>query len=382
MHACRERVENIPVSPTSFDLLLHFYNNNDDDNNNNNVSQPFELHSCLHHTHTHTFTHFHSSLTATFPPTASPHVRHKTFKTYFHAEQKTFQSSRSKFPSPLLSGIMSGLRVVAAAAAAEMKHQDTMDALAASDVQEFEHISPATEEEKRDKTPSTDEHSTAIEEVEGNSVAEKHEKHNSSITVEGEVPITTVEQREETSAGGEREAGELDERIQRLPQELQDWIMDLVIADGLPSGFVEINETYKPPLGLQIDHKSREKFAKKFYKIGVAYQVRRDTSSYAPFTEYSFDHAYKFTGGWLKTLSSSHLGLIPTIRFLAINEQVRTMNAIRRHATETLREEIEFASLVMSSADGIRRGLVEIQANVRLQDEGDVVERLIIRGEE
>ncbi|CZT16247.1 uncharacterized protein RCC_02089 [Ramularia collo-cygni] len=106
---------------------------------------------------------------------------------------------------------------------------------------------------------------------------------------------------------------ELNDRIQNLPQELQDWIKELVIDDGMPSSYVNIDDSYKPPLGLQIDHKSREKFAKEFYRLLSHRVVEYDPEVYSPAE--SLDHAYEKMRRWLWTLSTLHIQHIATLRF-------------------------------------------------------------------
>lgn len=302
-------------------------------------------------------------------------------------------------------GTTSGLRSAAAAVAEVMQLRDTMTGLCAASVvqEEVEHISAAaavkldtmaiTEEEEgeeRDNTSSTNEDcdltSTAIEETEGRPATGEYEEFDSSITVEGEVQRTlAVEQREENSAGGDHDTDELDERIQGLPQELQDWIMDLVVADGLPSGFVEIDESYKPPLGLQINHKSRERFAREYYSAGVVH--RAHIIAAAHYTSSTL-LAYKFVGIWLKALSPPHRDLLKMIRFDARGDVYGPVKGTRFQVTIWLLDEISVAIEIINHRlscekevdDWNRPDRIEIKVRVELTDEGDLIQDMVVRG--
>lgn len=159
---------------------------------------------------------------------------------------------------------------------------------------------------------------------------------------------------------------ELDDRIQKLPQELQDWIKDLVIADGMPSDFVDVKEDYKPPLGLQIDHKSREKFAKEYYRlvahrvVKIPYGEERDTLFG------SLDCAYGIMKLWLRKLSSSHLQLLETVQFdLAVIED--RDGELGPNGQDPL-EECKFAWTALSSR--LRKGVVTLRIYNMVQGDG------------
>lgn len=58
-------------------------------------------------------------------------------------------------------------------------------------------------------------------------------------------------------------ATELNARVHSLPQELLDWIKEILIASDLPA---TIDKTWEPPIGLQLDHETRDKFAKEYFE--------------------------------------------------------------------------------------------------------------------
>lgn len=65
----------------------------------------------------------------------------------------------------------------------------------------------------------------------------------------------------------------LSRRIQALPQELQDAILDFTISMDIPGNdAIHITKKYKPPLGLQLVRKIRDRFAKQYYS-GAIFQV-------------------------------------------------------------------------------------------------------------
>lgn len=67
---------------------------------------------------------------------------------------------------------------------------------------------------------------------------------------------------------------ELAQRVQALPQELQDLIYDFTFA-AWPSAtdFHQIRFAWKPPSCLQVNRASRRKFAEVFYGGGAIFVV-------------------------------------------------------------------------------------------------------------
>lgn len=100
---------------------------------------------------------------------------------------------------------------------------------------------------------------------------------------------------------------ELSRRIQALPQELQDIILDYTISfQPAEDNIVRITSDYKPPLGLQVSWHTRAMFAKAYYSEFI-FQ--------AEFSEYSHSYGAAFWPlDWLEKLVMSERDLIHTIR--------------------------------------------------------------------
>lgn len=122
----------------------------------------------------------------------------------------------------------------------------------------------------------------------------------------------------------------LDNRIQSLPKELQLWIKDLLIATDLPCSLTSINNAWKPPLGLQIDHKTREQFAKEYYKNAVFHSQK-----IAGPEEFviAFDNviigrqllmieaSFRDLSRWLGSLTETHRKLVETVQLDVVGRQ-------------------------------------------------------------
>lgn len=115
----------------------------------------------------------------------------------------------------------------------------------------------------------------------------------------------------------------LDKKIQALPQELQDLILDFKIAvNPNDEGVILVTEDYKPPVGLQLNRKIRASFAAKYYS-GAIFQL-----AYLPFGSASDKMfwnpyvngcqcrpwAFESLSHFYNTLDSSHSTLIRNIR--------------------------------------------------------------------
>lgn len=57
----------------------------------------------------------------------------------------------------------------------------------------------------------------------------------------------------------------IEQRIQSLPQELQNEILDYTLVGGLPRAPVTISADYRPPWQLSVDHRSRAIVQEAFY---------------------------------------------------------------------------------------------------------------------
>ena len=83
------------------------------------------------------------------------------------------------------------------------------------------------------------------------------------------------------------EVDELFHRIQLLPQEMKDHIFECFINIP-PSGDIRIRKTYKPPVQLQIDRKSRAKAINIYYRSPQVFTLRA-----------------KYIPDWLKSLDGA-----------------------------------------------------------------------------
>ncbi|SMR58391.1 unnamed protein product [Zymoseptoria tritici ST99CH_1A5] len=99
---------------------------------------------------------------------------------------------------------------------------------------------------------------------------------------------------------------DLTKRIQTLPQELQDSVLEEVlhasmeVPDSINGKVIAIDANYKPPLALQINRKQREILAKEYYNNTIF------------LVEYP---GLRRCAKWLSTLTSAHLQSIKTINY-------------------------------------------------------------------
>lgn len=95
---------------------------------------------------------------------------------------------------------------------------------------------------------------------------------------------------------------ELAMRLQGMPAEIFNYIFDLTIAVG---DDVLVDRTYKPPIGLQLSHETREAFALAFYsKTSFHSDCGTDPSTLE---------------NWLAALPSKHINLLRTVRMDIFN---------------------------------------------------------------
>lgn len=108
----------------------------------------------------------------------------------------------------------------------------------------------------------------------------------------------------------------LSRRIQALPQELQDIILDFVLSvPPNDDGVVYISDAYKPPTGLQLNRKIRARFAKAYYGGDAIFLVERPLN--LEFRLWCFPRLER----WFSKLEFSHSELINTIR-MEINQSL------------------------------------------------------------
>lgn len=147
---------------------------------------------------------------------------------------------------------------------------------------------------------------------------EKHNPTSSASSAAGQPAATSVPKTLDIEAITPA-ADELESRIQNLPQELQDEIREHLVAFDL--GPISISETWKPPLGLQIDHKSREKFAVEYFGVGA---TMRDLKYKSPHTSVPIlkflcsdpiHEACNRTARWFRMLGKPHQQLVQGVQF-------------------------------------------------------------------
>ncbi|CZT16246.1 uncharacterized protein RCC_02088 [Ramularia collo-cygni] len=184
---------------------------------------------------------------------------------------------------------------------------------------------------------------------------------------------------------------ELDKRVQSLPQELQDDIKETLIMSGLPDGLIVLDRTYKPPLGLQIDRASRERFAMEYYKSG-AYHDAVTMAKPAPIPclvwglAEPMKEACDVVIRWLGTLEKSHIELLQTLQIDVTQAPRTTMlcNDGWRHvifvlAIEAFGARLKFNIAIgnaflkqsVSALKGVARNDVGIMEEVLVHDESE-----------
>lgn len=141
---------------------------------------------------------------------------------------------------------------------------------------------------------------------------------------------------------------QLDERIQNLPQELQDRIKEVLVNSSLPDHLINITWAYKPPLGLQIDRKTRQRFASNFYRAGVVHHVEKSVGpdGFSHFGRGLMDKAYRLMRLWLRSLDEHHCRLVEDVEFNISGIQ---QAAVCQGKGDTLRREVTIAVRALQS---------------------------------
>lgn len=110
----------------------------------------------------------------------------------------------------------------------------------------------------------------------------------------------------------------LSARIQALPQELQDEILEYALYFQAGGGkVVRIDKDYKPPLGLQISWQTRAKFANAYHSNTIFRMGDQKEAIQRPSHPYMTDRqdaAHMLCQFWLETLVACERHLIRTIR--------------------------------------------------------------------
>ncbi|KAK4617480.1 hypothetical protein CLAFUW4_11799 [Fulvia fulva] len=111
----------------------------------------------------------------------------------------------------------------------------------------------------------------------------------------------------------------LRKRIQALPQELQDIVFDFCIFSRSTNDITYITNLTKPPLGLQINRKTRSKFARQYYGNGSIFEFSATSTG-----------CILLCGKWLASLQSDHAQLLQVVKvqyeYAAIVDYHRSIN--------------------------------------------------------
>lgn len=110
----------------------------------------------------------------------------------------------------------------------------------------------------------------------------------------------------------------LKKRIGDLPQEMKDAIFEHVVSfNRTEDKIVRITKKYKPPLGLQVNWSSRDKFAKAYYSDSIFLMgfAKHDIQAWGRGgCENNETAAHNICKNWLQSLITSERDLITTIR--------------------------------------------------------------------
>ncbi|KAF2164758.1 hypothetical protein M409DRAFT_24663 [Zasmidium cellare ATCC 36951] len=133
---------------------------------------------------------------------------------------------------------------------------------------------------------------------------------------------------------------ELDRRIQALPQEVQDEILDHVLF--IKPGEVTINTTsYTPPWQLHFNRATREKIAEHYYATSV---FKISDADYGCFS---------VTSRWLKSLTAKHQAKVADIRgdYRSGSLTFGALPAIEALYSEATERKYAFRKALSTSAD-------------------------------
>lgn len=149
-----------------------------------------------------------------------------------------------------------------------------------------------------------------------------------------------------------------------LPQELFDKIYDLTFAVD-PTTAMDIGRFYKPPVQLQINHATREDFAKRYYASEAGFRLKdRPESSTTLFR-------------WLSTLPASHQRRIDRIDVSNLH------NFFMHSKPRRVKECLKIFSLTVTTSQNVHlksRSVLQIDfvdaysgEEMRMSAEGEIV---------
>ncbi|EME81626.1 uncharacterized protein MYCFIDRAFT_196972 [Pseudocercospora fijiensis CIRAD86] len=129
---------------------------------------------------------------------------------------------------------------------------------------------------------------------------------------------------------------EVQRRVRALTQELQDSIFDYVLGSFEAGETVIIDEDYRPPTALSINHATRKKLATQYYsntEFIVNFSGRRNFVTWSSFL-------------WIRSVSPEHLSLIKELKFkhsLITRRQI--VKALQQHENVWTSQGFHFGSI-------------------------------------
>lgn len=156
-------------------------------------------------------------------------------------------------------------------------------------------------------------------------------------------------------------------KIQRLPKELQDSIIDLTSILDVPTS-VFVNDSYKPPVALQLNRRIRAKYAEKYYSTTV-FEFEYPNKAFNGFGWHGFGWHEPKPGldKWVASLKAEHTDVITSIRAFApaVSTIASVCHLPKLAAEEYCAENASYG--IQSSIAGGRLG----HANFRITFGGD-----------
>lgn len=169
----------------------------------------------------------------------------------------------------------------------------------------------------------------------------------------------------------------LDKKIQNLPQELQDLVRELYQTSQLPDTTVIIENSYRPPVTLQLSSKISGKFAARFYGETVFEMAEAFGSKRSFFEPYGLKRESQkpVFHDWVTTLSKPHLAMLRTIHCTSTRGAVfggQSRRERRLRVVRHLRSMLDYGIL-----DGV---LQHVTLQVTFTPDGEDAETFSVEG--
>lgn len=172
-------------------------------------------------------------------------------------------------------------------------------------------------------------------------------------------------------------ADTLDSNIQALPQELQDAILDMSDIFGFPAT-VSICNDYKPPIALQLSHRTRAKFAPEYYRNTVfeyEFGGRDFLTSRFPYPITKPVRTWHNALLWLRSLRTEHQRMITTYEL--IHREQLSLPACCSISTYSEVESYDFKLYMRQNGPYHFRDVKIITRYAQFSSRGSFVTRLI-----